>query len=794
MSTTQNEYPNHANPCEPVDTVLDRERSLLAEHKKKPGSKSAPTLQAEQTLSDENKDKQFGLALSGGGIRSASFSLGVVQALLKAGRLGKVRPFDELFDYLSTVSGGGYLGSTLTWLKSQEMDLDQELNPRGQGVRTRRKNRWLDYVRQHGSYLKPNGISSLSLLSVALRNILLSLTYYFLLLVLFFLGLRWIDSAFVTGCSSNALLSADRLISIPSLFIFSLTTYVVLVLIYPLSTFIGSFKATERLKGVLNIQALLGLIWLVLLFTGIFYFGDALLEKISFDQGLKSAFNWWLVLVYAIGLVVFFSIMAMVFVVWGANSGKKIPSINYSIRLSSQRHAGKILGLILMTGVVSVIPILYDAVQEFGAGNASALAGGLGVSGAIYQFIKGRGLHIIQGLTGNMRIILTSFLLIMGLLLGAYSFVCYVDNWSSELINWIYVHYLLIVAIAVIFGLLINMNYFGIGRMYRDRLMETFMPNKSTIRSGAWAKASEADQTPITEYRKIKPYHIVNTNIVLVDSQKERFRGRGGDNFIITPLYCGCEATDYIPTSDWLNDRMNLPTAVAISGAAVNPHTAPSGQGISRNRLVSFLMAIMQIRLGYWAPHPNQSWLSKLFRPNYLIPGIRQGLLGRGLHSKSAWYELTDGGHFDNTGVYELVRRQLDVIVLSLANADSDFEFESLANVIQKVRIDFGVDIEIDKGQFDQLIPDETGLSDQGFITTKIHYRGINKTGDLIIMAASPVKNMPLDLVSYKKMNPKFPHEPTFDQFYDEEQLEAYRRLGQLITQEYLSSPGCLIK
>src|SRR5215831_9522165 len=50
---------------------------------------------------------QSALCLSGGGIRSASFALGVLQALARLGLLFR-------FDYLSTVSGGGYIGSWLS--------------------------------------------------------------------------------------------------------------------------------------------------------------------------------------------------------------------------------------------------------------------------------------------------------------------------------------------------------------------------------------------------------------------------------------------------------------------------------------------------------------------------------------------------------------------------------------------------------------------------------------------------------------------------------------------------------
>ena len=56
-----------------------------------------------------------GLAISGGGIRSASFGLGVLQSLVANDRLKEI-------DYLSTVSGGGYIGSALTWALKQDED------------------------------------------------------------------------------------------------------------------------------------------------------------------------------------------------------------------------------------------------------------------------------------------------------------------------------------------------------------------------------------------------------------------------------------------------------------------------------------------------------------------------------------------------------------------------------------------------------------------------------------------------------------------------------------------------
>ncbi len=80
---------------------------------------------SDSKLSNDTIDQTWGLAFSGGGIRSATFCLGVMQALASKtdahphGTLGR-------FDYLSTVSGGGYIGSALTTLLSVTSSTDQQ--------------------------------------------------------------------------------------------------------------------------------------------------------------------------------------------------------------------------------------------------------------------------------------------------------------------------------------------------------------------------------------------------------------------------------------------------------------------------------------------------------------------------------------------------------------------------------------------------------------------------------------------------------------------------------------------
>ena len=89
-----------SDALENFDDVFDCEKRLIRKRRK-------------IALENEPQDHGFtGLCISGGGIRSATFSLGVMQAFNKAGVFRK-------FDYLSAVSGGGYIGSAVSWLYSE---------------------------------------------------------------------------------------------------------------------------------------------------------------------------------------------------------------------------------------------------------------------------------------------------------------------------------------------------------------------------------------------------------------------------------------------------------------------------------------------------------------------------------------------------------------------------------------------------------------------------------------------------------------------------------------------------
>ncbi len=658
--------------------------------------------------------KQSGLSISGGGIRSASFAMGVLQALVADDQLKKM-------DYLSTVSGGGYLGSSLTWFLSRKMDSGKAYGTQAdnfpfgrkrEGNKHNNKNAILDFIRQHGNYLIPgHGLSALSLAATALRTMLVSLAIYF---------------ALITSVMCIAL-------------------------------------------AVIPQQVLFNYCFDLLKILAVFWVGIAFLySPYSFFRGKK-----------------------------------------YKLSIAIQRWLGRLINAMIILLVVGSLPFVHDFIPVIlqalmpegsrldsmptaaGAGVAS-ISVALGALLALFSHVKQ--MQATDKSISAWQIVLGVMLLLFGLLYGAFVAGDYLVTNQP---HWI----LPLTAGSVIFGVLCNVNYFGLNRMYRDRLMETFMPDKSNIDSGCWGPATEANKARVEDMCRApnqRPYHLINCNIVLSDSDNAKYRGRKGDSFTLSPLYCGSDATGWRKTSDYMHNRfrsgLTLPTAMAISGAAANPNAGVAGQGITTNKFVASLMSLLNLRLGFWANNPksDRCWLP----PNYIYPGIKGGIsLSSGLNENDPAVELSDGGHFENLAIYELLRRRLDLVIVSDAGADEGFQFSDLANAVERVRVDFGINtIFLDDYPFEDIIPDSDTaqstvtrdhyhLAKRCFAIARIEYpkhsaEEIRKIGHLIYIKPTLTNGLSPDVLGYKKQNPSFPHQTTLDQFFTEQQFEAYRELG----------------
>ncbi len=731
----------------------------------------------EQETGASDELELTGLALSGGGIRSASFSLGVMQALAHDGWL-------KNFDYLSSVSGGGYIGASVSWLLSQAHDpdttgikrfgLDRQAFPYGTypmsgsnpelhlktdtddtraanpdtapGLDQIYKGKLLRYLRQGAKYLTPgDGINALSLVAVILRGALVSLSVYFgLLLALFF----------TTAYPLLAYTPAD--LGLP-------------------------FK-TDNL-----------VLWLGLLFGALF-----------------------------VTLSLAYSVFTNALSRRKYDGGDDEQSNAYRWRQKYERRASILLTLSLVLLILGTVPMVYEALQNLGApaagaGNdTSSLPGWIGALSTLFGALSGIFAFVKTSSSKKGRIPMGLVVTVataaiwFGLLLLAYHFAIRLSACTTGLstVALIGGSALAIAILSAFLGWISNINYLAIHRYYRDRLMELFMPDVDKVLAGkiATRAAASADKTPIHDLLAANgdsgpeanpgPYHLINTNVVLESSNIPKFRGRGNDNFILSPYFCGSNATGWRKSTDFMDGRMTLPTAMAISGAAVNPSTGIGGQGLTRQPLLSMLMGLLNIRLGYWASNPNPNPRKKAGTapsgkqkprgvPNFLFPGLSEMFLRSRLNEEGDFVQLTDGGHFENLALYELIRRRTRLIVLCDGGADPDYQFTDFANAVEKVRVDFGTLILCDCKNLQTLVPrrktdaadDAIPCAERGYIMCTIIYPD-NSQGRLLYLKTSFFEQLSADLYGYKKTHPQFPDEPTSDQFFDERQFEAYRELG----------------
>jgi hypothetical protein len=148
---------------------------------------------------------------------------------------------------------------------------------------------------------------------------------------------------------------------------------------------------------------------------------------------------------------------------------------------------------------------------------------------------------------------------------------------------------------------------------------------------------------------------------------------------------------------------------------------------------------------------------------------------------------LSDGGHFDNMGLYELVRRGCRFIVICDGEEDGDLKFGGIAAAIRRCRMDFGVDIALDLRSLER--PKDSLYGSRHVVVGTIRYPGSckdtdepgkkdNSDGVVVYLKASLTGDEPADVLSYKKEHPAFPYDSTTDQWFTESQFESYRTLG----------------
>lgn len=779
------------------------------------------------------------LCLSGGGIRSATFALGVLQGLARFNLLGQ-------FHYLSTVSGGGYIGSWLSAWRAVESDaaIFKALNA---SQHTAVEPPQIRGLRADSNYITPTlGLLSAdtwTLAAVYVRNLVLN----WLLFVPFFVGcllfphwchavLRWAhdqdhyDSRFwikVGGLLLTAALSfaicgrfrmRDQWLT-KSRFLWLVLAPIVLSAM----AFTFAAMVADEISWTLQDGALYGAViyfaaWVIGRLASRRWDVRVLILDLACWIGAGAAVGF--IIAYCLHLIAGHAANTRESVVLGLSGvvlAYLVGDILY-VGASSLSRRGDMdrEWLARASGWLSAVAVTWAAISSIALyapdmfREAKLLVAGIGgVSGMLTLLLGSSGVtaatkaaeaakHLSLARLASLAAVVFAlvlaalFALIGQELVLALEFDAQPCPLRCELA-------VMVGLILFAFGVsaFVNVNRFSMHALYRNRLVRAFL---GSARGGVrepdpFTGFDPRDNPCMATLRPRQPvsplFHVVNTALNVVSSRNPAWQERKAESFAITRLHCGNPFVRFRKTSCYGEGEggITLGTAMAISGAAVSPN-----QGYNSSPLIGFLLMLFNVRLGWWLRNPKKRQTRRGGPLWGITPALKE--LAGATTDDGPWIYLSDGGHFENLGLYEMVRRRCRFIVISDAGCDPQCSFEDLGNAVRKIFIDFGVSINFKRLEIRaRQNPPAANAAVAGvrYAIGNIYYPGSDRPGWLLyIKPTYHGTTEGVDVRSYAADHPAFPHESTTDQWFSESQLEAYRALGAHIIEEICASGTAL--
>lgn len=801
------------------------------------------------------------LCFSGGGIRSATFNLGTLQGLAAAGLLRK-------FDYVSSVSGGGYVSSWLAgWIhraggigevepRLAEPQSDP-LRPEAEPIRA---------LRQYSNYLTPRlGLLSgdtWTVVAIVVRNLLLNLlvmlpllaaalavpllavgrvpeaaalgwkplfwtSVFFGTMGLFFMSLlrasakprpgedgkgweqRFLILGLVPLLLSTALMAwaVARYAAVAELrFQDALQWIAIWSLVSPVVAFTLSILLQGRMLRRERASFKGDLFALVLSGTVVTLIYSAIIGNWA-EKLLASPYPLYPMLapILFLGPILLGKTLFIAFSSYAEEKG--YPSdLGDADREWWARWSGYVLVAALVwmvfAGIVFFGPTLLGlARNEIGSRLTTA-----GVTGLLGWALSrlGQSAEVSSGAGGwkkwALALAAPLFCLALLLLVSAVTqdlLRAVFDQPADYARRWIPPFqgelWQVLAAIAALAGLglltgrFVNVNRFSLQAMYRNRLVRAYLGASNMLRRpNLFTGFDPEDNLRLHKLRSNRPFPVVNLSLNLVAGKDLAWQQRKAECFTATPLHCGAARLGYRRSQTYGGDQgISLGTAVATSGAAANPN-----MGSYSSPPLAFIMTLFNARLGAWLGNPGP-----LGESTYTRGGPRSSalvLLSEALghtDSEHPYVNLSDGGHFENLGLYEVVRRRCRHIVVCDAGGDPTVAFEGLGNAIRKIRIDFGIPIDFE----DRILIRPKSLAGKPEDDARycaigtIRYSAVDgqgaEDGTLVYVKpavyGSPYE--PYDVYNYARDSADFPHETTADQWFSESQFESYRILGEAV-------------
>jgi hypothetical protein len=717
-----------------------------------------------------------GLALSGGGIRSAAVCLGVLQALHHR------RCIDSI-DYLSTVSGGGYIGSSLSAAMSVP---GRGKFPFGNDVFDSAA---VAHLRNYSNYLLPREHSGIRNFSEAAAIILRGLLANGILVL-----------ATLLACALFTIVAyQDRAGLLKGSFL--------LRLFEKLPNWLPSWLQLPHNDLVETINTLpFGLtLLLVLAVSVVLIIWVCLRLFVRFDRYtddtkslLLTFVRFWIIATLAVAFLDLQPLAIEVFIrfyeyLTNPESGITLTQIKTFLGVLASFSAAisvlsSWLGIFLKTSQHATD---WKTFALRGATKAAIFFAAIVLPLALWVVYLGLSAIGLKGWAamGAVELLQPKEWPVFKTIIP---WAQYVYDFMPTQIAWLY---LIVFCVLFLICLFFGDNSYSLHRLYRDRLSKAFLfvaPYRGQV-----------DPTPLDRLKLSElaysegPYHIVNAAMNVQGSAEANRRGRGADFFMFTRHFVGSDLTLYGPTKETLAEtpdmeciepRLDLATAMAISGAAVSANMG--GQTI---RLLSPTLALLNVRLGYWLSNPRD--LAKTVTTSLGMKRFATIILGKLyllsemfnlLDENSRKVYLTDGGHIENLGIYELLKRGCQLIIAVDAEADPSMSFGSLLKLERYARIDLGVRILLPWEEmaaraksYNEGIANENAVPSNGphCAVGRIIYQN-GAEGILVYFKSSLTGDEKDYILDYKKRYLSFPHETTGDQFFSEEQFEVYRALG----------------
>ena len=924
----------------PFTLVLEQELEQIrktreAVHRSKQHHSPDPNrVHSSRQAFDENL---LGLAFSGGGIRSATFNLGVLQALAKIGLL-------KHFDYLSTVSGGGYIGTWLAaWTHRESLkheqpadamaEVQRRLSPKRSPNPLDERVRPIRFLREYSNYLTPRtgffSADTWTMFGIYVRNTLLNQVIIVSLCAAILLAPRLVYALTTAEPKRGAwLLPALLWLIGAALLVLNLRRldphssetlersgaptptaagkgppwyaqpFVIqigvalpwLLASWLIATQWGTWATSRGLVvgsgwagGLVGASLLLILIlgrsdrcwtnragWqgvaeaaLTIVVSaavagavaaGLTWVLLKLLIALA-PQG-STAFTWHLTAIGTAGLM---SVVSLAIVVQLGMLGEKFPDEHreWWSKFRTFIHVYAIAWLAWFA-VAVYVPWGVHALRGQDLGWKSVLT-------ALVAWIASTAFGVKKGQTAEddrkqqeakstpsgfsptvlrYAALVAPFVFIVGLVVGISLAIdgIFRHNYPEPLIDnyWFYADWtarqqtwawaIVCVGVGLLFSWRVDINEFSIHHFYKNRLVRCYLgASRTTERKADWFTGFDPnDDLRLAVFdndvRDLKkpypgPYPIVNCALNLTGGQDLAWQERKATSFVFTPKHCGYDldravltkvrergrSEAYVPTRSYYRDKEGplLGMAMAISGAAANPN-----MGRATSPASAFLMTVFNVRLGWWIGNPRHKGGCSLPGPRFGLTYTALELFG-GTDDSRKFINLSDGGHFDNLGAYELIRRGCRYIVVCDAGQDGPMMCEDLGDLVRRCRTDFGVEIDIAVDRIRER--NAGGSSHSHCVVGKIHYlnmpkrdregRLVNEDGGpvrpgsqpaheegyLVYIKPSITGDEPQDVLEYYRRIPEFPHQSTADQWFNESQFESYRKLGMHVGEQTFS-------